>query len=632
MRESAKPQDDHPEPTPAGATPPEQNSEVPSPAPTERGDALGDERDQVPPIEASIEKDIGAQSAADPSSAPDAETQCKKPTGAKAEAKPANNETTKDKATGKTKDKTKGKTKAQPRTDRARSDGTDKRAAGKPGAGGEAGNATAADQGTPIVTYLRGTRIEPATSPPAGTLPPQLEPLFPDMLSVAAVLAVTAATAGRGVHLGANKNGEGSSAALRVAVIGEERHLPQAVMPMLQAAYALEQEDVRRWSAEKQKIDLLGAADAARRRAYRQMWTHAGMLGLAEVTDHLDLPTVSPSTVVPRPRLVLRDPGQKDVTRALEAADRGILLVDGRRMPTMVGFGVNYDMLTANLLNAAAAGHPLELADPRLAYCIRMRPVSVSAIGVLTTVDIFSLHKATVAALAGTLFAPAEENSKFGPTAGAVTTLTDILACVRGLAAAAQDAGSPLRLSAPARKTLEQAKTKMARMATEVLPPLAHYYAAAADLTCRIAVVLHLLDHAASTKDPLSLEVGKDVVLRAVSFVEQCVLPAACSALAATSVAPEVRDARRILSFIQLYCSAEFPLLTRRDVIRIFQRSMSVAAVDRALRRLVADGLLAPSNPDAAGGGGHVFQVHEAVFSPDNQLPDLVTDPRRPRQ
>ena len=115
------------------------------------------------------------------------------------------------------------------------------------------------------------------------------------------------------------------------------------------------------------------------------------------------------------------------------------------------------------------------------------------------------------------------------------------------------------------------------------------------------------------------------------NFVEQCVLPAARNALAATSVAPEVRDARRILSFIQQYCSAEFPLLTRRDVIRIFQRSMSVAAVDRAIRRLVADGLLAPSNPDAAGGGGHVFQVHEAVFETEHQLPDLVTDPRRPR-
>jgi hypothetical protein len=67
-------------------------------------------------------------------------------------------------------------------------------------------------------------------------------------------------------------------------------------------------------------------------------------------------------------------------------------------------------------------------------------------------------------------------------------------------------------------------------------------------------------------------------------------------------------------------------------VIRIFQRSMSVAAIDRAIRRLVADGLLAPSNPDAAGGGGHVFQVHEVVFEPEHQLPDLVTDPPRPRQ
>lgn len=132
--------------------------------------------------------------------------------------------------------------------------------------------------------------------------------------------------------------------------------------------------------------------------------------------------------------------------------------------------------------------------------------------------------------------------------------------------------------------------------------------------------------------DRVSVEVSNDVVTRAVAFMEQCVLPAARITLAASSVAPEVRDARRIISFAQQYASAAFPLLARRDVIRILQRSMSVAAVDRAICRLVGDGLLTASNPDMAKGGVHVFQVHPVVFEANYQLPDLVTDPRRPRQ
>jgi len=61
-------------------------------------------------------------------------------------------------------------------------------------------------------------------------------------------------------------------------------------------------------------------------------------------------------------------------------------------------------------------------------------------------------------------------------------------------------------------------------------------------------------------------------------------------------------------------------------------RCRSPRSTAQSARRLIADGLLTASNPDAAKGGSHVFQVHEAVFSPDNQLPNLVTDPRRPRQ
>jgi hypothetical protein len=499
---------------------------------------------------------------------------------------------------------------------------------------GDAANEASAQEGVPITAYLQFSQVEPGElSPPAATLPPQLASLFPGMAAVSAVLAATAAAIGHSVHLAANKDREDSSPALHVAIVGEERGLPQGIAPVLQAAYALEQEEVQRWGAEKQKVDLLGAADATRRRLYQQTLANVGLLGLAALSDSLNTTIIPHSSVaLPRPQFVLRDPGQKDVRRVLEAAESGVLLVDGCRMPTMANFGVNYDTLTANMLNTAASGRPLELADPRLAGCIRMRLVVASVIGTLATIDTFSIHKASPAALAATVFVPPEEELKMAPTAGAVTTLTEILGWVRALAATGQDAESPLRLSVAARKTLEQAKAKLARASNEVLPPLADYYAGVADLLTRIVVVLHVLDHAARKADRVSVEVSKEAALRAVQFFERSVLPAARFVLAVASVDPEVRDARRIVSFAQQYASAAFPMLARRDVIRILQRSMSVAAVDRAIRRLVADGLLTASNPDMAKGGGHVFQVHPVVFEANYQLPDLVTDPRRPRQ
>lgn len=596
-------------PSSTAATPSPTNSDLQDLPPSVDAPALpGEAPDVTQPIDSRGRDDIGAPTP----SVPEEVVQPKAPSkNARSEAKP--------------------KEKPQSKRKSTKVAGVENDAAEEPEVTGDGANSPS-HEAAPISACLQVPQLDLGElSPPATTLPPQLNSLFPSMPAVSAVLAATAAAIGHGVRLDTNMNGGDSSSALRVAIVGEERRLPPVIASVLQAAYALEQAEVQRWSTEKQKVDLLGAADAVRRRLYRQTLANAGLLGLAGISDSLNPTIMTPSSDLPRPRFVLRDPSQTDVTRALEAAESGVLLVDGRRLPTMVGFGINYDTLTANLLNTAAAGRPLELADPRLADCVRMRPVAASVIGTLSTLDTFGLHKAGPAALDATIFALADEKSKPVSPANAVTALAEILGRVRSFTASAEDAGLPLRLSAAARKTLEQAKTRLARASAAVLPPLAHYYAATTDLVRRIVVVLHVLDHAARNADQVSVEVGNDVVTRAVAFVEQCVLPAARITLAVSSVAPEVRDARRIVSFAQQYASAVFPLLMRRDVVRLLQRSMSVASVDHALRRLVADALLTASSSDAAKGGGHVFQVHPAVFDANNQLPDLVTDPRRPK-
>ena len=62
------------------------------------------------------------------------------------------------------------------------------------------------------------------------------------------------------------------------------------------------------------------------------------------------------------------------------------------------------------------------------------------------------------------------------------------------------------------------------------------------------------------------------------------------------------------------------------------RRTIKTAAeFDCAIDRLLVDKLLTPSDPEAEG-GGHEVRVDKVVFHPDNRLPDLVTDPRRPRQ
>jgi hypothetical protein len=99
-------------------------------------------------------------------------------------------------------------------------------------------------------------------------------------------------------------------------------------------------------------------------------------------------------------------------------------------------------------------------------------------------VDVYSLHKAEPRALTATLFVGAELGLQ--PDPAAATAAGEILARVHSLAANPKQ--SRLRLSGAARKVFDQAMKKFAQTSADVLPPLADYYAAAADLVCRLAV------------------------------------------------------------------------------------------------------------------------------------------------
>ncbi len=480
---------------------------------------------------------------------------------------------------------------------------------------------------------LRCLKVIRETVPPlpAGILPPQIEKLFPDPASraapVCALLAAAGAAAGHAVGLVAGKGDEhGGMLSLRVAVISDAFSLTSLIEPVLQAAYAVQADETKAWIAEKQKEDGQAAVIAFRQRLHRQTAANAAVLGLVGLVDTEVTPTAMLAPPRPRPCFVLRDPAPTAAKQALANASKGVLIADGTKSPTWAGWGAHFLTDLADLLNDANAGELLELADPLAHGAVRMRNACVSVIGMSSTIETFSLYKAKTKAIASTVCVPVESASKT-IAANAAKAMTAMLGRLRDLHPEDDGKLQRLRLSTDARKLLEQAKRKLMRAANEMLPPLAEVYADAADLMIKVAALLHVLGHAIGDAEQLSLEIGKDAMVRAVAFVDQYALPAARHVLGPSSIDPVQRNARRIVSFAQQNLSVDNPLLLN-DVARRLVHSMNRDEIGQAINLLVDDGLLSLKTP----GGSQSFTVDPVVFTAENRLPDLAGDPRRPKQ
>jgi hypothetical protein len=465
---------------------------------------------------------------------------------------------------------------------------------------------------------------------PAGILPSQIEKLFPDPVSraapVCALLAAVGAAAGHAVGLATRQgNEQGGMCGLRVAVITDVHSLSSLIAPVLQAAYAVHADETKIWVAEKEKELGQAAVGAVRQRLYRQTAANAAILGFGELADAGATPAAMPAPPTPRPCFVLRDPVPKAVSSALANASKGVLIINGNKMPTMAGWATNYLTDLANLLNNANAGELLELADPLAHGAVRMRGACVSVTGVLSTVETFFLHEAKTKALASTVFVPVEAAPKaIAANAGKVLSAT--LGRLRALHPENEGELRGLHLSAEARKMFEQAKRKLLRAANKMLTPLAEIYADAADVIIKIAALLHLLDHAIGDADQLPLDIGKDSIVRAIAFVEEYALPAAVHVLGPSSIAPVQRHARRVLSFAQQNLSSDAPLVLN-DLARRLVNSMERGEIRKAIGLLVDDGLLSQKTP----GGSQSYTIDPVVFAAENRLPDLAGDPRRPK-
>ncbi len=411
------------------------------------------------------------------------------------------------------------------------------------------------------------------------------------------------------------------NAAIRVAIVDGRASLVSAVGSVLDVMYRVERSLVDGWAKSVRREELRNSGAALKSKLAQKLAADAALAGLPDIAE-LVVGVVSPVAIpVPPPKLLLRDPALRQIRGALAVTDRGLLIVDECKMATMAGWGRNYDRAAAGFLNAAAAGDPLEVADSEAPHCTRMCCGTLPVIGGLTECDLFSLHKADGAMLRSTLFAAHTSSPPLPPKQA--ETLKDVLLQLRSLRAA-----KPVRFSQSAAKLLNQARTTYAQAAAGVLPPLSIYYEEAGDLVSRIAFLLHLLDAAAAQKPNIGREVSRATMQRAIDFVQSYAMPTAHAVLGVASIDPMLHDVRRVVSFAQQYASRYNPVINRRQLIRLLQRSMPVPRCDRAIAQLVKDRLLTPQL-DAT--GGQAFEAHPVIFSPDKLLPDLITDPRRPR-
>lgn len=488
--------------------------------------------------------------------------------------------------------------------------------------------ASSSTDGSPNLRCLKVIR-EAAPVLPSGILPPAIDEVFPDPASrgvlASALLSAAAAAAGHAVGVAGGKEEGQGVLGLRVAIISDVTSLGSIIAPVLQAAYAVQADETKTWMAEEQREFSQAAVAAVRQRIYRQTMANAAILGIDGLSDAEATPAAISAPPAVRPYFVLRDPVPTAVKQGLANASKGMLIIDGTKLPTLAGWGRNYLVDLADLLNDGNAGELLELADPMAHGAVRMRSASISVIGMLSQLDTFSLYKAEPKALASTMFVPVEAPSKT-VAANAAKLLTAMLARLRALEPEDEGRLRRLRLSADARRSLEQLKRRLMRASNDELPPLADVYAGAADLVLRIAASLHLLDHAVGNADKLAPEIENEVMQRAVDFVEQYAFPAARSVLGPASIDPVQRNARRVLSFAQQSMAIEDDL-TVRDLFRHLRRSITKKIeMQRAVDLLISDGLLLPKTPS-----GQIYTMHSAVFAPENLLPDLAGDPRRPR-
>jgi len=410
-------------------------------------------------------------------------------------------------------------------------------------------------------------------------------------------LAAINTIAGPGVHCEASDElskltGKSGDLSIRVALAGNDNHTPQVPAAILSGVFAAESDALDIYTEITLRDAEFRRISEHRRKLYEQASRAAEMLGIAPLPR---LAAAAPAQSLARPRIVVAD-GTSVAVRTAASGGTGVLLIDKRRMPSLATVGDHYDFAIDGLLNTAAAGHPVPVANPNGHMVMRSLPISV--FGILPLTDCAMLHKAGRAQLTATVFMPATS----APAGHDSSPLTALMRKVRVLGS------GRIHLRLPAKSSILAATSAdwVAR-AAQSTPPLSDYWAVLPDLSRRLAAALHL---AAAVDDVIPSGITSVAMERAIAIIEDCVVPIAHSLLAPVSTTEVERDARRVIAFLRQNSSITHPIFERRTLVRSWQRSISVARLDAALTLLADAGLLHALH----GKGGQRFEVASAVL------------------
>jgi hypothetical protein len=414
-----------------------------------------------------------------------------------------------------------------------------------------------------------------------------------------ATLAAIGAVTGLAVHC-EPVDGMPGTLSLRVALLTVERRLPLVPAPVLAAAYAAENDALDAYNAAVQRDVAQRRLASDRRRLHEQATRAAAALGIVPPPPLPDAVQAQPG---PRPRIVVAD-GAGAAVRLAAAGGTGILVVDERHMASLANVAGHYDTATDAILNTAAAGHPIPVADP-ISHRVMMRRFSASVIGALTSAECGSLHEANAAQLTGTVFVPAAPTSAAGDSTALITLMRRVQII----------GGDGTALHLPVQdNALATAAAAWAALAGEALPPLSDYLAGLPNLVHRLAALLHLAAAAGGDGQPAP-EISPATVKRAAAIANAVVLPVAQAVLGPVSTPEVERDARRVIAHLRETTSAAHRQFERRPLLRAWQNSMSTTRLDAALALLQEAELLVPlDNIDGGKGGGQRFEVAPAIL------------------
>jgi hypothetical protein len=426
--------------------------------------------------------------------------------------------------------------------------------------------------------------------------------------ALVSLLAAVSATAGPNVTFRCDQGGAVNndatldpSLAIRVVLMTPEAQASVAPA-ILDAMYAAEADALDRWQQAADVEAEQRRTAARRRRLFEQAAAATIMLGSPPL-----VPSAEPQIAKagPKRKLLISNQGSSAILPAL-AGGSGLLVINDRSMPSMPDVGRRCDPVMANLLNTAATGLAIAITDPTTGRT-GMRPATISVIGVVEEAVMSSLQTTAPPELAATFFVQAASP----PIVSDSSAVCKLMRQVRNLA----EMPVSLRISEKAYQQLVAAAAEWAAMQRGFSPPLSHYFAALPDLAKRIAAGFHMAEAATGSGKPLAEEIPPAVVKRAIALVNAFAIPTARVALERISCMSVERDAMRIVAYLRATTSPEHPIFERRQALRAWQRTMTVAALDAAIGLLRRQSLLTPLDKTAGGPGGQRFDVASSVYT-----------------